>query len=66
MNIGMIVYSQMGFDRQDPDVAKGLDWFVSNQSADGLWETGYGSGSRSQENRHWVGLAVCRVLRGFG
>ncbi len=57
--------SRLGFSRQDPDVAKGLDWFVSNQSADGLWETGYGSGSRSQENRHWVGLAVCRVLKRF-
>jgi hypothetical protein len=55
--------SRLGFDRQDTDVAKGLDWFADNQSADGLWETGYGSGKGAQENHHWVGLAVCRVLK---
>jgi hypothetical protein len=55
--------SWLGFDRGDVDVAKGLDWFLANQAPDGLWETGYGSGKRAQENRHWVGLAVCRVLR---
>ena len=55
--------SRLGFDRQDADIAKGLDWFYANQSPDGLWETGYGSGKRAQENRHWVGLAVCRVLK---
>jgi hypothetical protein len=42
-----------------------LDWFIANQSADGLWETGYGSGSGAAAMRHWVGLAVCRVLKRF-
>ena len=55
--------SWLGFDRQDADIARGLDWFFSNQSEDGLWETGYGSGKGAQGNRHWVGLAVCRVLK---
>lgn len=55
--------SRLGFDRQDADVARGLDWFIANQSPDGLWETGYGSGKNAQANRHWVGLAVCRVLK---
>ncbi|MGD9100011.1 MAG: terpene cyclase/mutase family protein [Anaerolineae bacterium] len=54
--------SWLGFDRQDADVAKGLDWFFSHQASDGLWETGYGSGKGSQQNRYWVGLAICRVL----
>ncbi|MGD2146793.1 MAG: prenyltransferase/squalene oxidase repeat-containing protein [Anaerolineae bacterium] len=58
--------SWLGFDARDDAVARGLDWFRSNQAADGLWETGYGSGKRSEENRHWVGLAVCRVLKRFG
>jgi hypothetical protein len=55
----------MGFDRQDADVSRGLEWFLINQSADGLWETGYGKGRRASENRCWVGLAVCRVLKRF-
>lgn len=57
--------SRLGFHQQDADIAEGLAWFVENQSEDGLWETGYGSGKRAAENRHWVGLAVCRVLKGF-
>jgi hypothetical protein len=57
--------SWLGFDRQDGDVARGLDWFLSNQPDDGLWETGYGAGKRAEENRRWVGLAVCRMLKRF-
>jgi len=43
-------------------VSRGLDWLVNNQCADGLWATGYGAGKGAEENRRWVGLAVCRVL----
>jgi hypothetical protein len=57
--------SWLGFDRQDPDIARGLDWFLVHQNADGLWETGYGAGRKAEENRHWVGLATCRVLKRF-
>jgi len=57
--------SRLGFDHQDKDIARGLGWFAENQSADGLWETGYGSGSRAGGMRRWVGLAVCRVLKYF-
>ena len=58
--------SRMGLDRQDEKIAQGLDWFLTHQSADGLWETGYGAGRRAQENRCWVALAACRVLGGKG
>jgi hypothetical protein len=57
---------RLGFDRQDPDIRPSLAWFGSNQKADGLWDTGYGSGSRAEENRRWVGLAGCQALAGFG
>jgi hypothetical protein len=55
----------LGFDRQDKDIARGLAWFAENQSTDGLWETGYGSGRNAERMRRWVGLAICRVLRRF-
>ena len=55
----------LGFARQDDHIARGLNWFYSNQESDGLWDTGYGSGKRAQENRHWVGLAICRMLKRF-
>ncbi|HSJ57522.1 MAG TPA: hypothetical protein VLC95_10095 [Anaerolineae bacterium] len=55
--------SLSGFDRHDHDVSRALEWFLANQSAGSLWETGYGAGQGAEENRRWVGLAVCRVLR---
>jgi hypothetical protein len=57
--------ARIGFQGQDPDIFRGLDWFVQHQEADGLWPTGYGSGRKAAENRRWVGLAICRVLKHF-
>ena len=57
--------SRLGFDRQDGDITLGLTWFADNQKADGLWDTGYKSGSAAVRMRHWVGLAICRVLKRF-
>jgi len=55
--------SQLGSYQPYAQVKQGLEWFLTNQATDGLWETGYGSGKRADENRHWVGLAICRVLK---
>jgi hypothetical protein len=55
--------ARLGFDRLDPDIARGLEWFLNNQEEDGLWPTGYGSGKKAEPNRRWVGLAVCRMLQ---
>jgi hypothetical protein len=54
--------SLLGFGTTDPDIKKGLDWFVSNQEEDGLWPNGYSSGSKVARERRWIGLATCRVL----
>jgi hypothetical protein len=55
--------STLGFSEREAPIAAGLEWFVTHQSRDGLWETGYGSGKRAGENRLWVGLAICRILK---
>jgi hypothetical protein len=55
--------ARLGFDGQDADISRGLDWFMTNQEEDGLWPTCYGSGKKSAENRCWVGLAICRSLK---
>ena len=57
--------SWLGFNRQDRDIERGMDWFLANQSADGLWETGYGNGKCAEANRCWVGLAICRLMKHF-
>ena len=30
--------SLFGFTKDDPDIKKGLDWFIDNQQPDGLWK----------------------------
>jgi len=57
--------SRLGFCSNNEQIASGLRWFAENQSADGLWETGYGSGQRVEDNRNWVGLAICRLVKRF-
>jgi Squalene-hopene cyclase C-terminal domain len=57
--------SRLGIDGRDPDVRRGIDWFVRHQARDGLWPTGYGKGKKAEASRHWVGLAISRVLLRF-
>ncbi len=52
----------LDLSKEDTDIARGLSWFVAHQNKDGLWSTGYDKGKKSEANRHWVGLAICRVL----
>jgi hypothetical protein len=63
--------SRLGFTTQDPDVQKGLEWFISHQEDSGLWKTSYEQAKRQEmtakekEAMSWVGLAVCRVFKRF-
>lgn len=59
--------AKLGFTREDPEIAAGLDWFIQNQEVSGLWSTGYGSGNKDKaaENQRWVGLAICRVMKQY-
>jgi hypothetical protein len=55
----------LGFDREDGDIRRGLEWFPTHQAEDGLWDTCYGSGKNALENRNWVGYSICRMLMHF-
>jgi hypothetical protein len=57
--------SRMGFPAEDPDVHRGLAWFVEHRGADGLWEHGYGFGPHAQPMKGWLALAICRVFWRF-
>jgi hypothetical protein len=63
--------SLIGFDADDGDVAKALQWFVDNQGENGLWKTSYEQANRKEmslrekEAMWWVGLAICRVFKRF-
>lgn len=58
----------LGFHPDDPDIRKGLDWFLGNQQEDGLWKCEYGrkSGAEGKPvDRAWLTLRICRMLKGF-
>jgi hypothetical protein len=57
----------LGFSKDDPDIHQGLDWFVQNQQQDGLWklETGKPVKPKDAEERLWLGLNVCRMLKRY-
>jgi hypothetical protein len=57
--------SLLGFVAEDPEISRGLEWFLVNQLETGLWPTGYRKGDQADANQAWVGLAVCRVLKRF-
>jgi len=63
--------SLIGFTRDHPRVMEALDWLIEHQSEDGLWENSYRRSAkkidteRAREARHWVTLAICRVLKRF-
>jgi hypothetical protein len=54
--------SRLGLGLDDEHLMRGFSWFFDNQAEDGLWDSGYGKGARSEINRAWVGLAVCRNI----
>jgi hypothetical protein len=56
---------RLGYSLEDAEISRGLAWFIENQEPDGLWPTGYGSGSKAEPNRRWVGLAVARMIKVF-
>ena len=62
---GLDILARMGFQADDKDIRRGLDWFAANQGPDGLWEHGYGAGKGAHALRLWVALAVGRVFGRF-
>jgi hypothetical protein len=54
----------LGFSAGDADIQKGLDWLITNQQPNGLWNARYVSGS-DKDIHHWTTLHVCRVLRRY-
>ena len=53
--------AQIGFPASDPDIARGVAWFIDNQEPSGLWNTGHNR-PKGRHSDLWVGLAVCRML----
>ena len=56
--------SRLGFPADDPDVGKGLDWFVERQRKDGGWTLKLVHGA-DKALPFWLDLTVCRVFKRF-
>lgn len=59
--------SYLGFTKDDPDIKKGLQWFIDNQQPDGLWklESHKEISTKDWEERLWLGLAICKILKKY-
>jgi hypothetical protein len=59
--------SLLGFTKDDPDIIRGLDWFIDHQEPDGLWklESNKTIKTKDIEERLWLGLNVCRLLKRY-
>jgi hypothetical protein len=58
--------SLLGFTAGEPKMKEALEWFVANQSEDGLWNLQLLKAKSDKDLRLWLGLAICRVFqRGY-
>ena len=55
--------SQLGPSRDDPQIAKALEWFSDNQKKDGTWELRQLRSGGDKDVQPWSGLAICRVFK---
>lgn len=54
--------SLIGLDASNPQVERGLEWFISRQKKNGLWNLRLRIMAREKEPDHWITLAICRVF----
>jgi hypothetical protein len=63
--------SLIGTPPEDTDINKALEWLISNQRPDGLWNISYSRIHKSSINKKaeemslWVTLAICRIFKRF-
>jgi hypothetical protein len=57
----------LGFTADDEDIKAGLRWFIDNQQPDGLWklESHKLASPRDWDERLWLALSVCRLLKNY-
>jgi hypothetical protein len=63
--------SLIGIPLVDVDIKKGLDWFITDQQADGLWKISYSKIHKAPENIKsgeetlWEGKKCCVRVSGL-
>jgi len=57
--------SQLGFEEEDPQVRRGLEWFALRQKRDGRWKLPLRLIEGEKERDLWITLAISRVFKTF-
>jgi hypothetical protein len=55
--------SLLGFSRNEPPISKALQWFVTNQQKDGLWDLKILKGQNRDILHLWLALSICRIFK---
>lgn len=56
--------SFIGLSTKNPNIKKALDWFISQQQDNGIWNVKIVRGS-DKDIQLWIALAICRVFKRF-
>jgi hypothetical protein len=57
--------SYMGFNPEEQQISKALDWFRENQQPDGRWTLKILKQASDHDTALWLHLAICRVFKKF-
>ncbi len=57
--------SFLGFTSENPNIKKGLSWFINKQEEKGGWSLYLLRGGKHKSVPFWVDLAICRVFKRF-
>lgn len=55
--------SKLGFTKEEPGIAKAIEWFVAHQDRSGLWKLKTLKNQKKYNTDLWLSLAICRVLK---
>jgi len=55
--------SKLGFDRNEAQMAKAIDWFLLNQNKSGLWSLVTLKNKSQYQTELWLSLAICRIIK---
>jgi hypothetical protein len=55
--------SKLGFSKDEPQIAKAINWFIERQNPSGLWQLKTLKNDKKYNTDLWISLSVCRILK---
>nr|MDO8079240.1 hypothetical protein [Candidatus Freyarchaeota archaeon] len=57
--------SSLGFTIDEPQIDKAIEWLITRQKENGLWELKLLKAKSDKDLNLWIGLIICRLLKRF-